>query len=103
MAKDEKARLDALQLWTDQGWSVQRLRCQCKSLWGLNERQADALLAKCRQKAVESLATIERPEFLAQQMTRLEALAVKAQEEGNLAVALGCIKELNALAKLHVS
>jgi hypothetical protein len=36
-------------------------------------------------------------------MTRLEALATKAQENGNLAVALAAFKELNALAGLHAA
>jgi|TARA_Y100000015_G_scaffold10987_1_gene10453 hypothetical protein len=44
--------------------------------------------------------SVERSEFLAQQMTRLEALAAKAQEDGQLGVALGCYRELHMLASL---
>lgn len=61
---------------------------------------ARELISVASKTLAESVSTQQRPEFVAQQMDRLEALAVKAQEEGNLSVALGCYKELHALAKL---
>lgn len=76
---------------------------RCCDRWKLSMPKAQQLVSHVMRDAAGSLASIERPEFLAQQMTRLEALAVKAQDEGNLAVALGCYKELHALAKLHNS
>jgi hypothetical protein len=44
---------------------------------------------------------ISRQDFAAQQMVRLEALAARAQEEGNLTVALNAYRELHVLAGLH--
>ena len=71
-------------------------------MWELFEAtppETATLLQEIRHEHSKS-QNVERAEYVAQQMTRLEALAVKAQEEGNLAVALGCYKELHALAKL---
>lgn len=93
-------QIAALQLWTDQGWPKHRLEAKARELWRLNLNEIADLLSEIRQRSKQALE-IERPEFLAQQMIRLEALAVKAQEEGNLPVALGCLKELNLLAGLH--
>jgi len=100
MAIKKSAKIEALQLWMDQGWPVHRLRQKAADLWKLSPTETEKLLSEIRAARKSDLC-IERPEFLAQQMTRLEALAVKAQDEGNLAVALGCYRELHALAKLH--
>lgn len=52
-------------------------------------------------EVVSTVGDIDRQEFLAQQMTRLEALAVKAQDEGHLGVALSAFKEMHLLIGLH--
>lgn len=97
---DRQTCIDALQLWLDMGWPAHRLHEKAKALWGLNAHQTDLLLNECRQQSVAALS-IDRQEFLAQQMTRLEALAVKAQDEGQLGVALNAFKEMHLLIGLH--
>lgn len=62
---------------------------------------AQRLVQEAVQEEATLIDTIDRQEFLAQQMSRLEALAVRAQEEGNLSVALSAFKELHALVGLH--
>ena len=76
---------------------------RCTEAFKFSYPEAQEAVTAVMREVKGQLAQIDRPEFLAQQMTRLEALAVKAQEEGNLAVALGAYKELNQLAKLHAS
>ena len=96
---DDTHRISALQLWLDQGWPVHRLREKAQDLWSWSHDKTDGVLAKLREER-QTAQNVDRSKYVAQQMTRLEALAVKAQEEGNLSVALGCYKELHALAKL---
>jgi hypothetical protein len=100
MKIEKSDQIAALQLWVDQGWPVHRLHQKAADLWGIDADETEALLDEIRT-ANRSALSIERADFLAQQMTRLEALAVKAQEENNLAVALGAFKELHALAGLY--
>ena len=100
-----KARAEAKKqaiLWLDMGWPRSRIDEQLYLSHDATPEDVTYLLKEIRHEQQQSL-DIERQEFLAQQMTRLEALAVRAQEDGNLAVALGCFKELHALAKLHGS
>ena len=105
MTKDAKRKAAKKQatLWLNMGWHQYKIIDELWNLHGLNPDEVTLLLQEVRHEQTAALADINRPEFLAQQMTRLEALAVKAQEEGNLAVALGAYKELNQLAKLHAS
>lgn len=100
MAVDKPARIAALQLWVDQGWPAHRLHQKAADLWQLNADETDSLLDEIRS-ANKTALSIDRAEFLAQQMTRIEALAAKAMEADNLAVALGAFKELHALAGLY--
>ena len=67
----------------------------------LSHSDAHRLVQEALQEVVDTVGDIDRREFLAQQLTRLEALAVKAQDEGNLNVALGAFREMHALAGLH--
>lgn len=67
----------------------------------LSHAEAQRLVQEVLSEVVSAVGSIDRQEFLAQQLTRLEALAVKAQDEGNLNVALGAYKEIHALAGLH--
>jgi len=90
-------------LWVEMGWNRSRIDERLYELFDATPIETTEILKEIRHEQTAALADINRPEFLAQQMTRLEALAVKAQEEGNLAVALGAYKELNQLAKLHAS
>jgi hypothetical protein len=101
MDTNDKAKIAALRLWLDQGWPIHRLESKAADLWQMTADETGLLIAEIRKCHSLDL-DIEKQDFLAQQMLRLEALAIKAQEEGNLAVALGCYKELHALARLHV-
>ena len=87
-------------LWTRGGMSRAMVEVRLCGQYDIDIEGARALISVASASLAESVASQHRPEFVAQQMDRLEALAVKAQEEGNLAVALGCYKELHALAKL---
>ena len=99
MKVDRSAMIAALQLWTDQGWPRHRLEEKASDLWGLSHEELSQLLGEIRLRSKQAYA-IDRPEFLAQQMTRIEALAARATEEGNLTVALACYRELHSLARL---
>jgi len=85
--------------WVDQGWPLHRMVDAAAELWKLPKRSLMEMLAEIREGHKQAYA-IDRPEFLAQQMTRLEALAARAMEEGNLSVALAAFKELHSLARL---
>jgi len=86
-------------LWLDMGWPRSRIDEGLYEMFEAEPGETTQILQEVRHELSKS-QNVERAAYVAQQMTRLEALAVKAQEEGNLAVALGCYKELHALAKL---
>ena len=81
------------------GWPRARIDEGLYEMFDAEPGETTQILQEVRHEHSKS-QNVERAAYVAQQMTRLEALAVKAQEEGNLAVALGCYKELHALAKL---
>ena len=87
-------------LWLDMGWPRHRIDEHLSQSYNATPEDTALILSEIRHEQQDAMS-IERQEFLAQQMIRLEALAVKAQEEGNLPVALGCLRELNQLAGLH--
>ena len=87
--------------WVDSGESRVCTIVRSCSKWKLSYGDAQTLVQAALHDVAEVIGGIDRQEFLAQQMTRLEALAVKAQADGNLAVALGCYRELHHLAGLH--
>ena len=86
--------------WLRSGMPRGVLEARVRGTWNLKTEPARDLIAAVQGEVRDSLARIDRPEFLAQQMERLEELAVRAQEEGNLSVALGCYRELHQLAGL---
>lgn len=98
--KRRKECKQQIQLWLDMGWPRWRVNQGCNEQLDINPEIADELIQEIRHEQQQALA-IDRQDFLAQQMVRLEALAVKAQEEGNLGVALGAFKEMHALIGLH--
>jgi hypothetical protein len=89
-----------LQTWLDMSWPRWRINEACWDLFDANPETVDEVIAEIRHEQGCQM-DINRREFMAQQMIRLEALAAKAQEEGNLAVALNAYRELHALAGLH--
>ena len=99
-AKRRKEAKQQIQLWLDMGWPRWRINQACNEQLDLNPEAADDLIKEIRHEQQQAL-TIDRAEFLVQQLTRLEALAVKAQDEGNLGVALGAFKEMHQLVGLH--
>jgi hypothetical protein len=89
-----------IQLWLDMAWPRWQINKACIEQLDINPETADELIREIRHEQQQALS-IDRHEFMAQQMIRLEALAVKAQDEGNLGVALGAFKEMHALIGLH--
>ena len=89
-------------LWLDMGWPRHRIDEQLYKIYKATPEDTTLILKEIRH-AQQSSYGIERSEFLAQQMTRLEALAVRAQEDGQLSVALNCYRELHQLARLYAS
>lgn len=98
--EDRKEALTLASSWTRGGMPRAMVEIRLCGQYSISIEKARQIIADAAAGVADSLRVIERPAFVAQQMDRLEALAVKAQEEGNLAVALGCYKELHALAKL---
>jgi hypothetical protein len=96
----EVVRAQQIQAWVDAGWTEQRIANSCHSAWKLGKAEVREILKALRNESKEALE-MERAEFMAQQMTRIESLAGRAIEEGNLAVALGAYKELHMLAGLY--
>ena len=94
----KQAKQDVI-TWLDMGWPRHRIDEQLFLIYDATPGDTTLLIKEVRHLQQQGL-DIERVEFLAQQMTRLEALAVKAQEEGQLGVALGAYKELHVLAGL---
>jgi hypothetical protein len=70
-------------------------------MYGLSHHESHRLVHDVLADVVSTVGDIDRQEFLAQQITRLETLAVRAQEEGNLSVALSAYRELHALVGLR--
>lgn len=98
-----KARAEAKKqtiLWLDMGWPRHRIDERLYEMWDATPADTTEILKEIRHEQQDSLS-IERAEFLAQQITRIEALASRALEENNLAVALGAFKELHLLAGLY--
>jgi hypothetical protein len=103
MSMRAKARSEAKKqaiLWLDMGWPRHRIDERLYEMWDATPAETTEILKEIRHEQKDSLS-IERAEFLAQQMTRLEALASRAVDQDNLAVALGAFKELHALAGLY--
>jgi hypothetical protein len=100
--KRRKELKDQLRLWLDMGWPRWQINKACIEQLDIETEFVDELILEIRHEQQLAL-TIDRADFLAQQMTRLEALATKAQEGGNLAVALAAFKELHVLAGLHTA
>lgn len=91
---------EQIRRWIDSGESrIRTINKACKA-YGISYAEAQSLVSDTMAGTVASMQ-IDRAEFLAQQMTRMEALAVRAQEEDQLGVALGAFKELHALAGLY--
>lgn len=87
-------------LWLDMGWPRWRINNACLETYDVDPEYVDELIQEIRHAQGNDL-DLERREFLAQQLTRLEALAVKAQEDGNLSVALSAFKEMHVLTGLR--
>jgi hypothetical protein len=98
--KRRKELKTQLRLWMDMGWPRWRINAACNEQLDINPETADELIQEIRHEQQQEL-TIERSEFMTQQLIRLEALATKAQEDGNLGVALGAYKEMHLLIGLH--
>lgn len=98
--KRRKELKQQIQLWLDMGWPRWRINNGCIEQLNVDPETADELIKEIRYEQQQAMA-VDRHEFLAQQMIRLEALAVKAQDEGNLGVALGAFKEMHVLIGLH--
>jgi hypothetical protein len=97
--KDRPAAKRQALLWLNMGWPRHRIDEQLCNLFGATPEDTALILSEIRHEQKGSYA-IERPDFLAQQMTRLEALAAQAMEDGNLSVALAAYRELHQLARL---
>lgn len=89
-----------ISLWLDMGWPRWRINNGCLETFDADPEYVDEIIHEIRYEQGSDL-DIERREFLAQQLIRLEALAVRAQEEGNLSVALNAFKEMHALTGLR--
>lgn len=89
-----------VRLWLDMGWPRWRVNNACLEQFDADPEFVDELIKEIRHEQQNEL-TIEKVDFLSQQVIRLEALALKAQEGGNLAVALGAFKEMHALVGLY--
>lgn len=89
-----------IRTWIDTGESrVTTILRVCEE-YSLTYTKAAALVQAAVRDVVVAAESIERTEFLAQQMARLESLAVTAQAKGQYSVALGCYRELHQLAGL---
>jgi len=100
--KRRKELKTQLRLWLDMGWPRWRINNACWESLDLDPETADELIKEIRHEQQGEL-TIERSEFMTQQLIRLEALATKAQEDGNLGVALSAYKEMHLLIGLHAA
>lgn len=98
-----QSRVDkgVIRAWVDSGEPRMRTIVRVADEWGLTHAEASRLVHEVLAEVVSTVGDIDRQEFLAQQMTRLEALAVKAQDEGHLGVALSAFKEMHLLIGLH--
>lgn len=101
MDQDRAEQRQIIRGWIDTGESRMRTVVRVAAEYELSHAEAQRLVQEVLSEVVSAVGSIDRQEFLAQQLTRLEALAVKAQDEGNLNVALGAYKEIHALAGLH--
>jgi len=68
----------------------------CRDNWGVSDRQIEKILQKTNI-AIRECWEVERPDFMVEQLQRLEELYLLAIERNQLAVAAGCI---NTMARL---
>lgn len=94
-------QLQTVRAWIDTGEPRMHTILRACEEWNLSYAKSQSLVQDALKGVVDVVAGIDRQEFLVQQLSRLEALAVKAQEEGSLGVALGAFKEIHALIGLY--
>ncbi len=100
--KTRKEAKKQVVLWLSMGWPRHQIADRLWDLYEATPIETGEIIREIRHEQTQDLA-IDRQEFMAQQLTRLEALAVKAQNEGNLGVALAAFKEMHALIGLHAA
>lgn len=87
-------------MWVDTGEPRMQTIMRVCDTWAIDFASASSLVQLALKDTIDVLGTVEKQELLAQQISRLEALAICAQKAGNLNVALGCYRELHHLAGL---
>ena len=94
--------LGQIQQWINNGWPRFRIYDTAHKLYGVSRQDVNEIVSSIRDETRRSFQ-IDRPEFVSQQLERLESLAAKAIEDGNLSVALGAYREIHALIGLHAA
>jgi hypothetical protein len=94
--------LGQIQQWMNAGWPKFRIYDTAHKLYDISRSDVNEIVASIRDETRRSFQ-IDRPEFVSQQLERLESLAAKAIEDGNLSVALGAYREIHTLIGLHAT
>jgi hypothetical protein len=93
---DTETRIRTLEKILASGGYAATCRAYARKEWGLSDRQTRRLVSMARER-IRADWELERTDFLAQQLSTLTDLQLRAMQRGELAVALGCI---NAKARL---
>ncbi|KZR86270.1 hypothetical protein MITS9509_03509 [Synechococcus sp. MIT S9509] len=93
---DIQRRVDQMVDWISQGLPRRMRLRHAAEHWGISERRCDELI-KAANDQIRRTWEIERPNFMAEQLDRLEALYLLAVERNQLNVAQGC---LNAMQRM---
>lgn len=97
---DRLQRITVIQGWLADGKTTREILQLAADRWDLAQRTAYDAINAARRQMFEQF-TIDRPDFLAQQLERLEVLANKSIEQNQPSAALGCFKEMHALLGLY--
>ena len=70
--------------------------------WGVGERQAEIYMSRARQLMALD-AELERPQWLAAAVARLQDYERQAREKGNLAIAIKALEDQAKLLRFEMS
>jgi hypothetical protein len=74
----------------------------CAEHWNVGERQAENYMARARQ--LQQLdAELERPQWLAAAIARLQDYERQAREKGNLSIAIKALEDQAKLLRFEIS
>ena len=93
---DIQRRVDQMVDWISQGLPRRMRLRHAKEHWGISEGRCDFVI-KAANDQIRRTWEIERPNFMAEQLDRLESLYLLSVERNQLNVAMGCLNTMQRM------